>query len=118
MDILKYKHDILSVTDTYIVSLTSNIITVQPKVIMTGDERVQGEMTYSLKDNIDVALKKSGHDVKRVFVASRTGKEVPMTLGRDVSLEKVNISASQETTQFVIVFCPIYGVVRSTKKTT
>ena len=79
---------------------------------MTGDERVQGEMTYSLKDNIDVALKKIGHDVKRVFVASRTGKEVPMTLGRDVSLEEVTIS----TSQFVVVFCPIYGAVRSTKK--
>ena len=56
---------------------------------MTGDERVQGTETYPLKENVDQALKESGHDVKRVFVASRTGKEVPMTPGRDVSLEKV-----------------------------
>ena len=70
-------------------ALTSNISTVQPKVIMTGDERVQGTETYALKDNIDKALKESGHEVERVFVASRTGKKVPMSPGRDVSLEKV-----------------------------
>ena len=56
---------------------------------MTGDERVQGKKTHSLKDNIDNALKESGHKVEQVFVASRTGKEVTMTPGRDVSLEKV-----------------------------
>ena len=58
---------------------------------MTGDERVQGRKTYSLKENVDKALKESGHEVERVFVASRTGKKVPMTPGRDVSLEKVSI---------------------------
>ena len=56
---------------------------------MTGDERVQGRKTYSLKENVDVALEESGYDVKRVFVASRTEREVPMTPGRDVSLEEV-----------------------------
>ena len=67
-----------------------NISTVKPKVIMTGDERVQGNETFALKDNIDEALKESGHEVVQVFVASRTGK-VPMTPGRDVSLEKVSM---------------------------
>ena len=56
---------------------------------MTGDERVQGKRSHYLKLNVDQALKESGHEVKRVFVASRTGKKVQMTLGRDVSLEKV-----------------------------
>ena len=56
---------------------------------MTGDERVQGKKSHYLKANIDKALKESGHAVKRAFVASRTGKKVPMTPGRDVSLEKV-----------------------------
>ena len=56
---------------------------------MTGDERVQGKKTHSLKGNIDTALTESGHEVERVFVASRTGREVAMTPGRDVSLEKV-----------------------------
>ena len=56
---------------------------------MTGDERVQGKRSHYLKENVDQALEKSGHEVECVFVASRTGKKVPMTLGRDVSLEKV-----------------------------
>ena len=56
---------------------------------MTGDERVQGSETYALKGNIDKALSESGHEVERVFVASRTGKKVTMTPGKDVSLEKV-----------------------------
>ena len=90
-----------------IYALTSNIPTVQPKVIMTGDERVQRNETYALKDNIDEALKESGHQVVQVFVASRTGKEVTMTPGRDVSLEKVSIITSQVTMEFVIVFYPI-----------
>ena len=88
-------------------ALTSNISTVQPKVIMTGDERVQGSETYALKDNIDKALKESGHEVVQVLVASRTGKKVTMTPGRDVSLEKVSIITSQVTIEFVIVFYPI-----------
>ena len=73
--------------------------TAKPKVIMTGDERVQGAETYALKRRVDNALKEvlreSGHKVERVFVASRTGREVPMTPGRDVSLEKVSILLPQ-----------------------
>ena len=61
----------------------------KPKVIITADERVHGRETHALKDNVDEALKKSGHEVDQIFVASRTGKQVPMTPGRDVSLEKV-----------------------------
>ena len=73
---------------------------------MTGDERVQGTETCPLKENVDQALKESGHMVKRVFVASRTGKEIPMTSGRDISLQKVTIFTSQEM-EVVIVLCPI-----------
>ena len=58
-------------------------------MIITGDEKVQGTETYPLKANIDKALKESGHEVERVFVASRTEKKVQMTPGRDVSLEEV-----------------------------
>ena len=50
---------------------------------------MQGTETYPLKANIDKALKESGHEVERVFVASRTEKKVQMTPGRDVSLEEV-----------------------------
>ena len=56
---------------------------------MTGDERVQGKRSHYLKQNVDQALEESGHEVEQVFVASRTEKKVPMTPGRDVSLEKV-----------------------------
>ena len=73
---------------------------------MTGDERVQGTETYPLKENVDQALKESGHMVKQVFVASRTEKELPMTPGRDISLQKVTIFTSQEM-EVVIVLCPI-----------
>ena len=69
--------------------------TAKPKVILTGDERVQGTETYALKRRVDKALKESGHEVEQVFVASRTGREVPMTAGRDVSLEKVSIYLPQ-----------------------
>ena len=58
-------------------------------MIITGDERVHGGEKYALKGNIDEALKESGHKVDRIFVASRTGNQVPMTPGRDISLEKV-----------------------------
>ena len=58
---------------------------------MTGDERVQGTEICPLKENVDQALEESGHMVKRVFVASRTEKEVPMTRGRDVSLKEVSV---------------------------
>lgn len=50
---------------------------------------MHGRETHALKDNIDEALRESGHEVDQIFVASRTGKQVPMTPGRDVSLEKV-----------------------------
>ena len=75
----------------YIVKYYEDLLwyTAKPKVIITGDEKVQGTETYQLKANIDKALKESGHEVERVFVASRTGKEVPVTPGRDVSLEEV-----------------------------
>ena len=67
--------------------------TAKPKVIITGDEKVQGTETYPLKERVDEALKEalteSGHEVERVFVASRTGKKVSMTPGRDISLEEV-----------------------------
>ena len=65
--------------------------TAKPKVIITGDERVQGTETYPLKERVDEALKESGHKVEQVFVASRTWKKVPMSPGRDISLEKVSI---------------------------
>ena len=65
--------------------------TAKPKVIMTGNEKVQGTETYALKRRVDKALKESGHKVERVFVASRTEKEVPMTRGRDVSLKEVSV---------------------------
>ena len=70
---------------------------------MTGDERVQGAETYALKRRVDNALKEvlreSGHKVERVFVASRTGKKVSMTPGRDVSLEKVICSSIYSETE-------------------
>jgi len=52
---------------------------------------VHGRETHPLKGNIDKALKESGHEVDWIFVASRTGKKVPMTPGRDFSLEKVTL---------------------------
>ena len=73
---------------------------------MTGDERVQGTETYALKRRVDKALTESGHKVEQVFVASRTGREVPMTPGRDVSLENVSIYLPQNNYRQVWVRLP------------
>jgi len=75
------------------------LISAQPKVIITADERVQGREKHALKNSIDEALKESGHKVDRIFVASRTGKKVSMTPGRDVSLEKVKLNLHPSQTK-------------------
>lgn len=56
--------------------------------VITCDESVRGNKTIPLKDTVDEAVKGLDY-VKRVYVASRTGKAVNMERGRDLNLQEV-----------------------------
>ena len=51
--------------------------------VITADEGSRGGKTIPLKRNVDAALEK--RDVATVIVVTRTGAEVPMKSGRDIS---------------------------------
>ncbi len=51
--------------------------------VITADEGVRGGKTIPLKRNVDAALEK--RDVETVIVVTRTGGDVPLKPGRDVS---------------------------------
>ena len=56
--------------------------------IVTTDQAVRGGKVIQLKKTVDEAVSKCPDIVKRVFVAKRTGAEVPMG-EKDFCLEKV-----------------------------
>lgn len=58
------------------------------KVLITADEGVRGGKRISLKKTADEAVSQCP-DVKTVFVAQRTGADVPMHAGRDIFLNQV-----------------------------
>lgn len=57
--------------------------------MFTADQGVRGGKVIPLKETVDEALKDCDC-VRRVFVARRTGAEVPFTEGRDVWLDDVS----------------------------
>ncbi len=57
-------------------------------MVFTADQGVRGGKVIPLKKTVDEALKDCDC-VRRVFVAKRTGAEVPFTEGRDVWLDDV-----------------------------
>lgn len=59
-------------------------------VVITANEAVRGTAVFSLKKNVDAALEQGCTQVRRVLVAHRTDTKVPMTNGRDFSLEDVS----------------------------
>ena len=67
-------------------SLRDRILDAECKVVVTANEGLRGGRTIPLKQTVDAAV--DGLDVvTSVLVASRTDTEVPMTEGRDFSLE-------------------------------
>src|SRR5215210_4438206 len=68
-------------------SLAGRIADCDAVAVITADEGVRGGKTIPLKRNVDAALAK--RDVPTVIVVTRTGADVPMQEGRDVSYSAV-----------------------------
>ena len=64
-------------------SLAGRIADCDAVAVITADEGVRGGKHISLKRNVDTALDQ--RDVATVIVVTRTGAEVPMKAGRDIS---------------------------------
>ena len=64
-------------------SLAGRIEDCDAACVITADEGVRGGKTIPLKRNVDAALQK--RDVGTVIVVTRTGADVPLKSGRDVS---------------------------------
>jgi acetyl-CoA synthetase len=62
--------------------------------VITADEGVRGGKVIPLKRNVDAALEH--RDVEHVIVVTRTGADVPMREGRDVSYSAVRDSLPTE----------------------
>ena len=58
------------------------------KVLITADEGVRGGKQIPLKKTVDEAVSQCS-TIETVFVAQRTGADVPMHYGRDVFLNQV-----------------------------
>ncbi len=68
-------------------SLAGRIADCGAKAVITADEGVRGGKIIPLKVNVDKALEMQPVDT--VIVVTRTGNDVPMTKGRDVSYSAV-----------------------------
>ena len=68
-------------------SLAGRIADCDACAVITADEGVRGGKPIPLKKNVDTALAK--RDVPTVIVVTRTGTDVPMKEGRDVSYSAV-----------------------------
>ncbi len=68
-------------------SLAGRIADCDAKAVITADEGLRGGKTIPLKANVDTALAR--RDVATVIVVERTGAEVPMKPGRDLSWSKL-----------------------------
>ena len=68
-------------------SLAGRIADCGAKAVVTADEGVRGGKTIPLKRNVDAAL--DMQPVETVIVVTRTGNDVPMKEGRDVSYSAV-----------------------------
>ncbi|HZB69553.1 MAG TPA: acetate--CoA ligase, partial [Sphingomicrobium sp.] len=75
-------------------SLAGRIADCDACAVITADEGVRGGKKIPLKANVDTALAR--RDVPSVIVVTRTGAEVPMKEGRDVSYSAVRDELSTE----------------------
>jgi len=68
-------------------SLAGRIADCGACAVITADEGVRGGKVIPLKRNVDAALQQ--RDVPTVIVVTRTGAQVPMTAGRDLSYSQL-----------------------------
>ena len=76
-------------------SLASRILDCDSTVLITADESKRGGKFVPLKVNADKALEQCP-DVKCTIVARRSGRDVPMTEGRDIWMDDAMAAASTD----------------------
>jgi acetyl-CoA synthetase len=76
-------------------SLASRILDCDSTVLITADEGMRGGKFVPLKTNADKALEQCP-DVTCTLVARRSGREVPMTAGRDIWMDEAMAAASTD----------------------
>jgi acetyl-CoA synthetase len=78
-------------------SIASRIEDCGSSVVITSDEAWRGGKTIALKRNVDAAIAlRADSPVDTVVVVRRTGADVPLVAGRDVSYEQLMASASTD----------------------
>ena len=75
-------------------SLAGRIEDCDARAVITADEGVRGGKRIPLKRNVDEALE--ARDVPTVIVVTRTGADVPMKEGRDISYSEVRDGLSTD----------------------
>ena len=81
-------------------SIASRIEDCGSSIVITANESSRGGKNIALKRNVDAAIAlRADSPVTRVVVVRRTGTEVPMVQGRDLSYEALMAQASSD--------CPI-----------
>jgi acetyl-CoA synthetase len=78
-------------------SIASRIEDCGSRIVITSDEAWRGGKTIALKRNVDAAIAlRADSPVDRVVVVRRTGADVPLVAGRDVSYEQLMARASTD----------------------
>jgi acetyl-CoA synthetase len=78
-------------------SIASRIEDCGSRVVITSDEAWRGGKTIALKRNVDAAIAlRADSPVDKVVVVRRTGANVPLVAGRDVSYEQLMAGASSD----------------------
>ena len=81
-------------------SIANRIEDCGSRIVITADEAWRGGKTIALKRNVDAAIDlRSDSPVQKVVLVRRTGADVAVVDGRDVSYEELMAAASRE--------CPI-----------
>jgi acetyl-CoA synthetase len=75
-------------------SLHGRIVDCDACAVITADEGVRGGKPIPLKRNVDTALER--RDVATVIVVTRTGADIPMKAGRDISYSAVREELATE----------------------
>jgi acetyl-CoA synthetase len=78
-------------------SIASRIEDCGSRIVVTADEAWRGGKTIALKRNVDAAIAlRSDSPVEKVVVVARTGADVPLVKGRDVSYAELMAGASSQ----------------------